>query len=173
MALKPCKECKKEVSTTASTCPHCGVKNPAISGKETLYGLVGLAAIVAVTVAMCTDSDEDKAKAKAAAAAVDAACAKDLQCQGDKGTVAAGLFCADDVERLAKHSVKWTDGTLEPKFSRFRWTTSKQESITFIGDKATFQNGFGAFTPVIYECDMAADLRTVLNVRVSEGRLPR
>jgi hypothetical protein len=28
MALKPCRECKKKVSTEASTCPNCGVPNP-------------------------------------------------------------------------------------------------------------------------------------------------
>jgi len=28
MALKPCKECKKEVSTQARKCPHCGVSYP-------------------------------------------------------------------------------------------------------------------------------------------------
>ncbi|MGP0851725.1 zinc ribbon domain-containing protein [Serratia sp. CY83950] len=26
MALKKCKECKHEVSTSAQTCPHCGAK---------------------------------------------------------------------------------------------------------------------------------------------------
>ena len=28
MALKPCRECKKKVSTEAVTCPSCGVPNP-------------------------------------------------------------------------------------------------------------------------------------------------
>lgn len=28
MALKNCKECGKEVSSSAKKCPHCGVKNP-------------------------------------------------------------------------------------------------------------------------------------------------
>ena len=28
MALKACRECGKEVSTEARTCPHCGVKDP-------------------------------------------------------------------------------------------------------------------------------------------------
>lgn len=28
MALKPCRECKKQVSTQAATCPSCGVPNP-------------------------------------------------------------------------------------------------------------------------------------------------
>jgi hypothetical protein len=30
MALKPCRECKKKVSTEALTCPNCGVPNPTI-----------------------------------------------------------------------------------------------------------------------------------------------
>jgi hypothetical protein len=29
MALAPCRECRREVSTEAATCPHCGVGNPA------------------------------------------------------------------------------------------------------------------------------------------------
>jgi hypothetical protein len=28
MALRPCRECGKEVSTEAKQCPHCGVSNP-------------------------------------------------------------------------------------------------------------------------------------------------
>ena len=28
MPLKPCRECKKKVSTEANTCPNCGVPNP-------------------------------------------------------------------------------------------------------------------------------------------------
>ena len=28
MALKPCKECGKDVSTEANTCPNCGVPKP-------------------------------------------------------------------------------------------------------------------------------------------------
>ena len=34
MALKPCRECKKEVSTEAATCPSCGVPNP--TAKKTI-----------------------------------------------------------------------------------------------------------------------------------------
>lgn len=28
MALKPCKECRKEISDSAKVCPHCGFPNP-------------------------------------------------------------------------------------------------------------------------------------------------
>ncbi|WP_409450394.1 zinc ribbon domain-containing protein, partial [Cedecea neteri] len=34
IALTKCKECKKEVSSSAKTCPHCGVKNPAITAEQ-------------------------------------------------------------------------------------------------------------------------------------------
>jgi hypothetical protein len=29
VAIKPCKECERAVSTTARRCPHCGAANPA------------------------------------------------------------------------------------------------------------------------------------------------
>ena len=35
MALKPCRECNKKVSTEATSCPSCGVPNPTIKKKET------------------------------------------------------------------------------------------------------------------------------------------
>ena len=34
MALKPCRECKKKVSTEATVCPSCGVPNPTQSTKN-------------------------------------------------------------------------------------------------------------------------------------------
>lgn len=105
--------------------------------------------------------------------AAQASCAeRDLQCFGDKGIVAAGVRCPRYIEGEAKHSVRWTDRTLETKFSRFRWASQGGGAITFIGDRAEFQNGFGAFTPVIYECDMPSDFEQVLAVRVREGRFP-
>jgi hypothetical protein len=33
LALRPCRECRREVSTEANQCPHCGVSNP--SGRRT------------------------------------------------------------------------------------------------------------------------------------------
>ncbi|HID9470928.1 TPA: DUF2511 domain-containing protein [Serratia liquefaciens] len=64
--LKNCKECKKEVSTTAKACPHCGAKNPA-QGKvaETILGLFGFAiiGIVLYFIFGSGDSSTDEKKA--------------------------------------------------------------------------------------------------------------
>lgn len=173
MALKPCKECKKEVAANAPTCPHCGVKNPGVTTKDMFIGLAGLCVIVGIAVVACSDSDEEKSAAAAKRAEADAACMKDLQCLGDKGMVAAGIKCPQHIEKLAKGAVKWTDGTLEPKFSRFRWKDEKNGIVTQIGDKVQFQNGFGAYVNVVYTCDL--DMKNgqteVLSVTANEGRL--
>ncbi|WP_419246196.1 zinc ribbon domain-containing protein [Serratia sp. NFX21] len=44
MALKKCKECKSDVSTSAQTCPHCGAK----TSLANILGLIGLAIIVPI-----------------------------------------------------------------------------------------------------------------------------
>ncbi len=166
MSLTPCKACKKEVAANAPTCPHCGVKHPGITTKHTLLALAGLAAIVAVIAVSCGDSDEEKQ-------AADAACMKDLQCIGNKGVVAAGVYCPEHIEKLAKNSAKWTDGAMEPKFSRFRWKDKDAGIVTHLGDKLQFQNGFGAYVNMIYSCDL--DMRqgqgVVVGVDAAEGKL--
>lgn len=174
MALIQCRECSGQVSDKAASCPHCGAPlsgRPAPNEKKTQQqaGAVVFVLIVAVVWFLWPSGD---GKHVAKATTEDVCKADDLQCLGDKGIVAAGIYCQKDVERIASHSVKWTDGTFEPKFSRFRWKDKPAGIITFVGDKAEFQNGFGAYTPVVYECDIAPDGKTVLNVRAVEGRLP-
>ena len=44
MALKPCKECGKDVSEHAKICPHCGIKDPMRGGF--VRGLITLIALV-------------------------------------------------------------------------------------------------------------------------------
>jgi len=95
----------------------------------------------------------------------------DLQCWGDKNSVGASVYCATPVEKLAKYSAKWTDGTFELKFSRFRWLDKDKGTLTFIGDKIQFQNGFGAYQNHIAECDFDPNGNKVLDVRARPGRL--
>lgn len=42
MALKKCKECGKDVSSSAKTCPHCGIKNPGVAAKTKVVGILTL-----------------------------------------------------------------------------------------------------------------------------------
>jgi ribosomal protein L40E len=175
MTLIKCRECGTEISDKAAACVKCGapLKNVKPKGKTgclpVVAGIIGLFVIVGALSSNHSDGPGNTSEPKAAP---EVCKSDDLQCLGDKGVVGAGVYCKDSIERMAKHSVRWTDGTFEMKFSRFRWADQAAGEITYIGDKAEFQNGFGAYTPVTYECDMAADNKTVLDVRVHEGRLP-
>lgn len=182
MALIKCHECGSDVSTEAIACPKCGapVKAPATETSapkseftrpmkpwEVIVALVGAAAIIWWFSSPSKSNGSPDAKPTAEECKAD-----DLQCLGDKGVISAGLYCQKPIEMLAQHSVKWTDGTFDMKFSQFRWHDKGKGEITYIGNKAEFQNGFGAFNPVIYECDLASDSKTVMDARVQEGRLP-
>lgn len=177
MSLVACKVCKKEVARSAKTCPGCGVGKPAEkppSVKDSLIGLAGLAVIVGGTFTYCSyESDSDKAARLQKQKEEAAACAKDLRCLGEKAIMHAGFRCTTPIEQHATNSAKWTDGTLEPKFSRYRWRNKEATVVTVIGDKVQFQNGFGAHINMVYECDinMNDGAREVVAVRVREGRL--
>ncbi len=58
MALRPCRECGKDVSTEAALCPHCGVANPARLMTPAAQGCLGCLGIVALLalIGMCADS---------------------------------------------------------------------------------------------------------------------
>lgn len=67
MALTHCRECKKDVSTEAKTCPHCGAGMPALKRKPISAGMgclivVGLLVLISVVM-----SDNDSAPARPAA----------------------------------------------------------------------------------------------------------
>jgi hypothetical protein len=102
----------------------------------------------------------------------DAQCPTDLQCWGDRNAIDATSKCRDPVERVAKYQAEWTDRWSETKFPRFRWLDEQRGTLTYIGDRIKFQNGFGAWSPMIYTCDFDPATKTVLSVDAWEGRLP-
>ncbi|GFM67858.1 hypothetical protein K5D34_21170 [Pseudomonas cichorii] len=101
----------------------------------------------------------------------DEKCRLDVTCWGEKHFVAAAVFCKTPIEKLAQYDVKWTDGVLEPKFSRYKWADKERGVITFFGDKIQYQNGFGAFQNHIYSCDYNTLTEQVVKVNAQPGRL--
>jgi RNA polymerase subunit RPABC4/transcription elongation factor Spt4 len=61
MALVKCKECKKEVSSSAKLCPHCGIKNPSTTAKDYILGAIGIIVII-FAVKACSGDDEPAKK---------------------------------------------------------------------------------------------------------------
>lgn len=110
-------------------------------------------------------------EAEAEAAELEA-CRQDLRCWGEKYSIDAAVRCRRPVERLAQYDMRWTDGWTETKFPRLRWENQDEGIITYIGDKAQFQNGFGAWQNVIYFCTYDPTTDSALSVEIEAGRLP-
>lgn len=64
MALAPCKECGKEISTEATVCPHCGKKNPTSRGL--VVGKAGGCLLVVIVLGIIGSLSESTRKHTAA-----------------------------------------------------------------------------------------------------------
>lgn len=176
MALIKCHECSGEVSTQAASCPKCGAKVKVATKAPSRWANAIIFAAVLSAVGLYAFSGDSDAEKVAKAAQAETVCRASLQCWAERGLSKASVYCQRQVESLALHSVKWTDTTFGQRFSRYKWLDAKAGTVTYIGDGVEFQNGFGAYTPMIYACDLGdLDQATpkVLEVRVlGEGRLP-
>lgn len=147
--------------------------------KNAAIGCVGCLGIVfvlwligALSGSQKGDSSPGRATSSQSAAVSDEACRQQLSCWGDKHMIAASVRCDDVVEALAKFTAEWTDGFLDQKFSRYRWKDQSKGIVTYIGDKVRFQNGFGAWQNMVYECDFDPATQRPLDARAQPGRLP-
>ncbi|ELY4778454.1 hypothetical protein SM077_000237 [Cronobacter sakazakii] len=168
MALTKCKECKKEVSTSAKTCPHCGVKNPGVTAKQTLGGFIVLAVIIGAIWLFVGGDDKEESNQQQPHPAT---CSNtDTQCNFDKNIVDAVTKCKPLVERSAKYEYEWTDSLLDPMFSHARLDTKKNR-LSYLGDKVKFANGFNAKTTMTYSCTMDLKTKEIVDFQIQEGKL--
>lgn len=72
MALKPCRECKKDISTKAKVRPHCGRKDPHM-GPLSYVGVFALLLIIIVVIAAITGSFDEETPEEAAKRAAEEA----------------------------------------------------------------------------------------------------
>jgi hypothetical protein len=68
MALRPCKECGREISTEARTCPHCGKKDP--TGSHSSRAALGCLSLIliGVFVSLLSSKSEDEPREPSAVA---------------------------------------------------------------------------------------------------------
>ncbi len=169
MALVKCKECGKEVASSAKTCPHCGIKEPGVTAKQKAGGcLVILVLAAAIGYWMSGDSSDDKSSSTTAAKceATDGECvAQKLMSDPD---VIRG--CKSPLEKSVKFEYEWTDGIMTPTFSRYL-LTNNNKTITLIGDQLKVTNAFNAKLPMTYYCIIDVESHKVLNVKAEQGRL--
>ena len=91
----------------------------------------------------------------------------------------ARFYCSDPIEQRAQYDFEWTTGFADRQiFSR--WIAHDPENPSFMfppitestilvysGDRIRFQNGFGVFRNMTYECHYHPESETVRKVIVS------
>jgi hypothetical protein len=170
MALIKCPTCSHDISPQATTCPSCGgpltVKPQGykLGRGGSILALIGVVFLIGIF-------HEDSPKTPSKPEISDADCKKDLQCWGDRHSSAASVRCDSMIEKLAKFSFEWTDRWYERKFSKFGWENMDKGTLRFLGDKIKFQNGFGAWQIMTYECVFDPTTKIVLNVRAYPGQV--
>lgn len=169
MSLVACKECKKEVSKNAKTCPNCGIKSPGISGKDAGKGCLGLVVASLFIAGMLASCDDSKSTVEPMLS--DTQCQQSLPCLAEKHIIYAGAMCQSPIQKMSQYSYEWTDGFSNPRFSRYRWVNKDKGIITYIGDEIKMQNGFGAWAVYSYECDFDTVNKAVIDVSASQGRI--
>lgn len=176
MALISCKECKKEVSQKAETCPHCGIKSPGLKEPtkgETLGGCLVLIVICAFVLYMCTGSSDEADTKKLS----DAECLADLACSAEKHMILAATACRPWIEKDAKFGIEWTNSFLEPIFNRYSWNyfnidkTEKLHDIVYMGDSLRFETENGEWIAMKYECMYDPVGKKLYNYTTRPGRL--
>lgn len=133
MALIKCKECKKEISSEAKTCPQCGAKVKKPMSPIIKYSLLGVIAFIVISTAI----KENDPSTQAADAA-----------RKDIGTAEAA--CQLAFEKVAKDpsSVDW----IRPD-RQFQYTNNEKTKALSI-QPVRAKNSFNALTLGIAKCEL-------------------
>ena len=145
MALKPCRECKKEVSTEAEMCPRCGAQRPTEAPApvrvpaQGVIGCVVLAAVMLLAIGYCNANTPEKSPTQKAAEASGAV------------KMDARIVCEDFVKRRLK----------APSTAKVHVAGTTDQAVSDLGGgkwrvKGYFdsQNSFGAMLRGYYVCDV-------------------
>lgn len=167
MALMKCAACSREISQEALACPGCGHPAPKRTSGFTKFvaGVLAFGAGLLVLGGLASDPvDKPRAHEPAACPTGDAGCA--LRTSDGR----LHVNCKEAIERRAKFNARWTDGMLNPAFSRAAWTDEPTGVLTVGGDEVEFQNEVGNFLPTSYVCEYDVIAHKVLDVRTWPGK---
>lgn len=179
MALLKCAECGAIVSSQATSCTKCGAPPPKRKASRLVLWILG-AAIFIPLFQLGVRVNEQKINQQAAAreAAARPARAQPAKpatprtttsssaanpCSLGESELDAYAQCAAAVENLAVYGVEWTDGLLHGKFHSARCHDLAALTVLLTGQKAKFQNAFGAWQQVRYTCVWDPRRRVVLD----------
>ena len=142
-------------------------------GCGAFFAILIVLGIIGAIIGGSTEPDDSNASNRVATAtpqpaSKDLACLEDVQCVSGRTDwlSAADVYCDGPIEDLAQYSAKWTDGFFENKFHSVRLMPPDYRTVTYVGDKVQFQNGFGAWMNMDYTCVFDPLNNQVIDVNV-------
>lgn len=146
MALTPCPECEKQISTDAKTCPHCGKKAP---NRKSVTCLGVLIAFIVGGIFMIPtfffSSSEHSAPKKPAYGFIS---------EGD----ALGI-CQEQIEKMAKYS-----SSVEFSYLDYNVHQDKKGTVIVV-QNFTAMNSFGAKIPQQGTCRIRKNGQVQVNIQ--------
>jgi hypothetical protein len=85
---------------------------------------------------------------------------------GTDATVYCGDHTDDYLQSIAKYNFKWNVGVLAIKFDSYLRHVNKPGILTLVSNKASLQNGFGAYKRVTLQCDYDTQHKKVMEYRL-------
>jgi hypothetical protein len=176
MALKPCRECKTEVSNGAKNCPHCGVKWPTATGSMRWDRLAIVAALI-LAIGYLINVRVDKADAsKNASEQANPTCVSDWTKCKDNSDLANHWSGYDAVQNACKYATNDRAKYDTPKYTSpyyfisFQPGSSASETgkMHVIDKDVKVQNGFGAWARTRVVCEYDLRNKKVLNVAFTD-----
>jgi hypothetical protein len=95
-------------------------------------------------------------------------CRNSAACWGGLAYKDAREPCERRIELAAKHQAEWTNAPGEPRIAPLGWSDENNGVIIFGGDKIKMQNGFGAWTHMIYSCTWDSEHKRVVDIGVRD-----
>lgn len=141
MAIKPCRECGKDVSSEADKCPHCGIAKPAGGGTSVSGGFCGcliIAFMVLYLIGTCSTATRTDAE-RAADAERDVAISARIVCEAQVKARLKAPATANFVREGREYGPAASDA------SGKTW---------IVRGNVDAQNGFGALIRNRYQCTL-------------------
>lgn len=170
-----CLKCGKDTpySATSSLCPECkpvrGPK-PTKTNAKAVGGLFVVALVAFLLVKACSSSPGTRT-AQSSSPAPAASLLMDGEALDKRFDIQGNSQCSSQADGYLKHAskynFKWDEtGFLEHKFDKFLPVVLGPGVLTYLSDKVSLENGFGAYQRVTLECDYDTQHDKVLAYRI-------
>jgi len=178
MALFPCPECGRQISTHASTCPQCGApvrlpiaaapvaeSAPASSTsflRSRLFWLVVIFIVIVIARINAPDMAREKADRLAACNASDSAA-----CYVKALGVDVDVACKIAVTSRLGQDAQWTDDISHPLLDIAAWQDHDQRLILLVGSQVKAPNPLGIPVRREYRCYYSLPQQKITDVDIS------